>query len=84
MCHDCAAFRRERAFARRLRAARTFWRGHRHPNVPYGNVRSQEGFPLARWIADKRRSPQQLTQEQLNALEALDMRWIPRPRRVAD
>ncbi|MET7312073.1 helicase associated domain-containing protein [Streptomyces sp. NPDC005134] len=72
----------EWAFARGLRAARTFWRAHQHLDVPYQRTCSQEGafFPLGRWISEKRREPGRTTREQLGALEALDMRWLPRQR----
>lgn len=76
----------EWAFARGLRAARTFWRAHQHLDVPYTHICRQDGidFPLGRWISEKRRDPRPLTREQLDALEALDMRWLPRPRPHAD
>ncbi len=76
----------EWAFSRGLRAARTFWRANQHLNVPYGHVCSQDGadFPLGRWISEKRRAPGSMSREQLDALEALDMRWLPRPRRRTD
>ncbi|MFI5756814.1 Helicase associated domain protein [Streptomyces sp. NPDC051569] len=67
------------AFAKGLRAARAFWRRHQHLNVPFEYV-CRDGHPIAlgKWIADKRSNPQRLTREQLDALEALDMRWNPR------
>ncbi|MET8241757.1 Helicase associated domain protein [Streptomyces sp. NPDC005078] len=66
----------EWAFARGLRAARTFWRSHQHLVVPYNYTCPGSSLHLADWLADKRRRPHQLTQEQREALEALDMRWI--------
>ncbi|MEV6012297.1 Helicase associated domain protein [Streptomyces sp. NPDC051976] len=76
----------EWAFARGLRAARTFWRAHQHLDVPFAYACRQDGprFLLGRWIADKRRAPGALTREQLDALQALDMRWLPRPRSHGD
>ncbi|MEU7109761.1 helicase associated domain-containing protein [Streptomyces stramineus] len=67
------------AFARGLRAAYLYRHHHHHLDVPYGySCEDGSSFPLGRWIADKRRAPQHLTQEQLHALEALDMRWTLR------
>lgn len=65
------------AFARGLRAARTFWRSHQHLNVPRTHECTADGhsLDLGRWIREKRRDPAQLTREQLDALQALDMRW---------
>lgn len=73
----------EFAFVRGLRAARAFWRGHQHLNVPTNHITSEHGrsFRLGDWISEKRRNPQRLSQEQLDALHALDMRWIPRQQR---
>ncbi|MGW3841102.1 helicase associated domain-containing protein [Streptomyces sp. NPDC005075] len=69
-----------------MRAARTFWRAHQHLDVPFTYACHQDGsrFLLGRWIADKRRAPGALTREQLDALQALDMRWLPRPRSHRD
>ncbi|MFJ8086303.1 Helicase associated domain protein [Streptomyces sp. NPDC096205] len=69
------------AFARGLRAAYTYRRRHHHLDVPH-NYTCQDGpaFALGRWIAEKRRAPQTLSREQLDALEALDMRWTARHR----
>ncbi|WP_239771552.1 helicase associated domain-containing protein [Streptomyces sp. CL12-4] len=66
------------AFARGLRAARTFWRNHQHLNVPSNFVQAGNDYSvdLGRWIRERRRNPAQLTREQLDALQALDMRWI--------
>ncbi|WP_274565135.1 DEAD/DEAH box helicase [Streptomyces spiramyceticus] len=64
------------AFARGLRAARAFWRSHQHLDVPYDYLCPDTGLHLAAWLADKRRDPLRLTQEQRHALEALDFRWI--------
>ncbi|MET8205884.1 Helicase associated domain protein [Streptomyces sp. NPDC005373] len=66
------------AFARGLRAARTFWRSHQHLNVPRTYPCTVDGYPLdlGRWIRERRHNPSQLTREQLDALQALDMRWI--------
>ncbi|MFC4469275.1 Helicase associated domain protein [Streptomyces xiangluensis] len=65
------------AFTRGLRAARTFWRSHQHLNVPRSYPCTVDGYSLdlGRWIRERRRDPTQLTREQLDALEALDMRW---------
>ncbi|MFF7216828.1 Helicase associated domain protein [Streptomyces sp. NPDC008238] len=70
----------EYAFIRGLRAARAYWRSYQHLNVPANYVAENRGsfFRLGEWIASKRRHPEHLTQAQLDALEALDMRWIPR------
>ncbi|MFI7876127.1 MULTISPECIES: DEAD/DEAH box helicase [Streptomyces] len=69
------------AFARGLRAAYTYRRRHHHLDVPHSYT-CQDGpaFALGRWIAEKRRAPQTLSREQLDALEALDMRWTARHR----
>ncbi|MFF0451116.1 Helicase associated domain protein [Streptomyces sp. NPDC004609] len=64
------------AFAKGLRAARAFWRSHQHLDVPHDYLCPDTGLHLAPWIADKRRHPLRLTQEQRHALEALDFRWI--------
>ncbi|MFD5111947.1 helicase associated domain-containing protein [Streptomyces sp. NPDC058391] len=50
-------------------------------DVPY-NYTCEDGpeFGLGRWLAEKRRAPQTLSREQLDALEALDMRWTSRHR----
>ncbi|MEU5520634.1 helicase associated domain-containing protein [Streptomyces sp. NPDC047860] len=66
------------AFTRRLRAARTFWRSHQHLNVPRTYPCTIDGYPLdlGRWIRERHRNkPPSLTREQLDALQALDMRW---------
>lgn len=67
----------EWAFARGLRAARSFWREYQHLDVPSWYRCAVDGaeFQLGRWIADRRRDPGALSREQLDALEALDMRW---------
>ncbi|MFF3277335.1 Helicase associated domain protein [Streptomyces chrestomyceticus] len=67
----------ERAFARGLRHAHAYWRAHQNLDVPYDHVASDRGqfFRLGEWISDKRLRPWKLTREQLDALEALDMRW---------
>ncbi len=67
----------DRAFARGLRAARIFWRSHQHLNVPRSHPCTVDGYSLdlGRWIRERRRAPAQLTREQLDALQALDMRW---------
>ncbi|MEV7384133.1 helicase associated domain-containing protein [Streptomyces lydicus] len=64
------------AFTRGLRAARTFWRSHQHINVAGTYPCTIDGYPLdlGRWIRERRRNPAQLTREQLDALQALDMR----------
>ncbi|MER5981115.1 helicase associated domain-containing protein [Streptomyces sp. NPDC001857] len=69
------------AFARGLQAAYAYRRRHHHLDVPY-DYTCEDGpaFALGRWIAEKRRAPQTLTREQLDALEALDMRWTSRHR----
>ncbi|WOX19889.1 DEAD/DEAH box helicase [Streptomyces solicathayae] len=64
------------AFARGLLAARAFWRSHQHLDVPYDYFCPNTGLHLATWLAEKRRDPLRLTQEQRHALEALDFRWI--------
>lgn len=65
------------AFARGVRAARTFWRFHQHLNVPrsYPCTVDDIAIDLGRWIRERRRNTAQLTREQLDALQALDMRW---------
>lgn len=72
----------ERAFAEGLRAARAFRREYRHLDVPYDHVVGQAGrrFRLGEWISRQRRDAAQLTRGQLDALQALHMRWIPRQR----
>ncbi|MEU6495784.1 Helicase associated domain protein [Streptomyces sp. NPDC046984] len=67
----------ERAFARGLRHAHAYWRAHQHLNVPFKHVVWDRGrsFRLGEWVSDKRLRPYRLTREQLDALEALDMRW---------
>ncbi|MFJ8313107.1 MULTISPECIES: helicase associated domain-containing protein [unclassified Streptomyces] len=67
----------EWAFARGLRAARAFWLQHQHLNVPRTYTCDLDGtdFHLGRWIAERRHHPARLTREQLDALQALDMRW---------
>ncbi|GHE71554.1 helicase [Streptomyces capitiformicae] len=69
------------AFARGLQAAYAYRRRHHHLDVPY-NYTCADGpaFALGRWLAEKRRVPQTLSREQLDALEALDMRWTSRHR----
>ncbi|WP_019064878.1 DEAD/DEAH box helicase [Streptomyces prunicolor] len=71
----------QRAFARGLQAAYTYRRRHHHLDVPYNYI-CEDGpeFGLGRWLAEKRRAPQTLSREQLDALEALDMRWTSRHR----
>ena len=69
----------QRAFARGLKAAYAYRCRHHHLDVPY-NYTCEDGFALGRWLAEKRRFPQALSREQLDALEALDMRWISRHR----
>jgi superfamily II DNA or RNA helicase len=71
----------ERAFAHGLRYAHTYWRTHQHLNVPYDEVVWDHGraFRLGEWLSDKRLRPFRLTREQLDALEALDMRWKRQP-----
>ncbi|MEV7027879.1 helicase associated domain-containing protein, partial [Kitasatospora sp. NPDC093558] len=75
----------ERAFAEGLRAARTFRREHQHLDVPYDYVAEQAGrrFRLGEWISRQRRDAAQLTRGQLDALQALHMRWIPRQKTPA-
>ncbi|MET8861174.1 Helicase associated domain protein, partial [Streptomyces sp. NPDC004579] len=66
----------QHAFARGLRAAYAYRRHHHHLDIPYSHIcEDPPGFALGRWIAEKRRAPHRLTREQLDALEALDMRW---------
>ncbi|MGV9843402.1 Helicase associated domain protein [Streptomyces fungicidicus] len=67
----------ERAFAHGLRHAHAYWRAHQHLNVPYDHVVWDRGssFRLGEWVSDKRLRPYRLSREQLDALEALDMRW---------
>ncbi|MFJ3339141.1 Helicase associated domain protein [Streptomyces sp. NPDC086766] len=67
------------AFARGLKAAYTYRRRHHHLDVPYDYICEDSfGFALGRWIAERRRTPHTLSREQLDALEALDMRWSSR------
>ncbi|MCM8555406.1 DEAD/DEAH box helicase [Streptomyces sp. STCH 565 A] len=70
--------RNELAFARGLRAARTFWRQNQHLDVPRDHISYQDGGPirLGNWVHERRHNPAQLTDEQIEALQALDMRWI--------
>ncbi|WP_225988471.1 helicase associated domain-containing protein [Streptomyces lincolnensis] len=71
----------QRAFARGLQAAYAYHRRHHHLDVPYNyTCEDAAAFALGRWLAEKRRFPQALSREQLDALEALDMRWISRRR----
>ncbi|MFI9325846.1 Helicase associated domain protein [Kitasatospora aureofaciens] len=73
----------ERIFVRVLVAARAFRRKHGHLDVPYNCTwpggRSGR-IPLGHWISEWRLRPHQLTREQLDALQAVGMRWIPRRR----
>ncbi|MFE1935953.1 Helicase associated domain protein [Streptomyces sp. NPDC059474] len=71
----------QRAFSRGLHSAYLFWRHHEHLDVPYGYLHEEGGYSLhlGRWIAARRRHVAQLRAEELAALEALDMRWIPSP-----
>ncbi|MGW3108348.1 Helicase associated domain protein [Streptomyces sp. NPDC001100] len=71
----------QRAFARGLQAAYAYRRRHHHLDVPSTYI-CEDGpqFGLGRWLAEKRRAPQTLSREQLDALEALDMRWTSRHR----
>lgn len=69
------------AFARGLQAAYAYRRRHHHLDVPHSyTCEVSPAFALGRWIAEKRRAPQTLSREQLDALEALDMRWTSRHR----
>lgn len=77
----------ERRFVNGLRFARAFFREHQHLEVPYDyTVIDTAGrrFRLGAWISDKRRNPADLTGEQLDALQALHMRWLPRQRDGSD
>jgi superfamily II DNA or RNA helicase len=71
---------RERAFAEGLRAARIFRREHQHLDVPYDYIVEQGArrFRLGEWISRQRRDAAKLTRRQLDALESLHMRWLPR------
>ncbi|MFD5975047.1 Helicase associated domain protein [Streptomyces bacillaris] len=69
------------AFARGLQAAYAYRRRHHHLDVPHSyTCEDDPAFALGRWIAEKRRAPQTLSRDQLDALEALDMRWTSRHR----
>ncbi|MBH1935818.1 helicase associated domain-containing protein [Streptomyces sp. AV19] len=63
--------------AKALREACLFWRTHRHLAVPatYRGDDSGDPFLLRRWLSERRRNVTRLTTQQINALEALDMRW---------
>ncbi|WP_330328279.1 Helicase associated domain protein (plasmid) [Streptomyces sp. NBC_00536] len=65
------------AFHRGLREAYLFWRTHQHLAVPTAYRGDDAGDPLLlrRWLCERRRDPARLTLRQINALEALDMRW---------
>ncbi|WP_380286395.1 hypothetical protein [Kitasatospora purpeofusca] len=54
-------------------------------DVPYDYVAEQAGrrFRLGEWISRQRRDVAQLTRGQLDALQALHMRWIPRQKTPA-
>ncbi|MFJ5222824.1 Helicase associated domain protein [Streptomyces sp. NPDC088400] len=71
----------QHAFSRGLHSAYLFWRRHEHLDVPHGYTHEQNGYSLhlGRWIAARRQHVAQLRAEELAALEALDMRWIPHP-----
>lgn len=77
---------RQAAFCQALRAAYLFWCRHQHLNVPFDHVHREgsNSLHLGRWLAERRQDAARLTQEQIAALEALDMRWIPRQRRSTD
>jgi superfamily II DNA or RNA helicase len=65
------------AFHKGLREAYLFWRTHQHLVVPtiYRGDDPNDPLLLRRWLAERRRNVTQLTTEQINALQALDMRW---------
>ncbi|MFE1408869.1 Helicase associated domain protein [Streptomyces sp. NPDC058770] len=65
------------AFHKGLREAYLFWRTHQHLAVPAAYRGNDQGAPLLlrRWLSERRRNVTQLTTPQINALQALDMRW---------
>ncbi|MGW2864516.1 Helicase associated domain protein [Streptomyces sp. NPDC001205] len=65
------------AFHKGLREAYLFWRAHHHLAVPatYRGDDANDPLLLGRWLSERRRNVTRLTTGQINALEALDMRW---------
>ncbi|MFB7600578.1 Helicase associated domain protein [Streptomyces sp. NPDC056160] len=65
------------AFHKGLREAYLFWRTHQHLAVPATYRGDDQGDPLLlrRWLSERRRGVARLTTQQINALQALDMRW---------
>ncbi|GHE14578.1 Helicase associated domain protein [Streptomyces alanosinicus] len=65
------------AFHKGLREAYLFWRTHQHLAVPstYRGDDGDDPLLLRRWLSERRRSVTRLTTQQINALQALDMRW---------
>ncbi|MEU5439063.1 Helicase associated domain protein [Streptomyces sp. NPDC020719] len=65
------------AFHKGLREAYLFWRTHQHLAVPtgYRGDDGQDPFLLRRWLLERRHNVTRLTVQQINALEAMDMRW---------
>ncbi|UQA97567.1 helicase associated domain-containing protein [Streptomyces halobius] len=65
------------AFHKGLREAYLFRRAHQHLAVPATYRGNDQGDPLhlRRWLSERRRNVTRLTTQQINALQALDMRW---------
>ncbi|MFE3526621.1 hypothetical protein ACFXOD_34485 [Streptomyces sp. NPDC059161] len=65
------------AFHKGLREAYLFWRVHHHLAVPAAYRGDDANHPLLlrRWLSERRRNVTRLITGQINALEALDMRW---------
>ncbi|WP_407986258.1 DEAD/DEAH box helicase [Kitasatospora sp. CMC57] len=68
---------RERDFAQALRSARRFRRDHHHLDVPADHIDRRHRVHLGWFIACMRNDVARLNREEINALEALGMEWIP-------
>ncbi|MDI3409485.1 DEAD/DEAH box helicase, partial [Streptomyces cavernicola] len=66
------------AFHKGLREAYLFWRTHHHLAVPatYRGDDPSDPLLLRRWLSERRRGIARLTTQEINALQALDMRWL--------
>ncbi|WP_179084410.1 DEAD/DEAH box helicase [Streptomyces rectiverticillatus] len=65
------------AFHKGLREAYLFRRARQHLAVPATYRGNDQGDPLLlrRWLSERRRNVTRLTTQQIDALQALDMRW---------
>ncbi|WP_181970339.1 DEAD/DEAH box helicase [Kitasatospora xanthocidica] len=73
----CPRSTRERDFTRALRSARRFRRDHHHLNVPADHIDRRNRVHLGWFIARMREDVARLTRDEITALEALGMEWIP-------